>query len=612
VNLSGADDAPTLAAVAAGSIAELDQSTSTTDLGLAGTLVGADVDGDGLTYGIEGGTVNANGTVSKEGLYGTLTVTTATGAYSYVKNAAAVEGLDDTETPADSFTVTVSDGDGPAVTQTYTVNLSGADDAPTLAAVTAGSIAELDQNSSTVDSGLTGTLVGADIDGETLAYGIEGGTVNANGTVSKVGTYGTLTVTVATGAYSYVKNAGAVEALNSGQSVSDSFTVTVSDGDGPLVTQAYTVNVTGASDNIAPTAGSDRLVISNGTNATFSVSALLANDTDVNGDRLHLVSVSGGTNVTYDANTQTITYNAGAVGNNTAGAGSFTYQVSDGFTTTTGTVTVDTVNASPGFNLASAYPTQGSYQAAYLDFGGGGDLGTGSGGMDTFLGGSGNDTLVGGTGADILRGGSGDDTIDGGAGIDLIDFSDGAATISFTLAQSGTDTVFNTGAANLGIDTYKNMEGVVGTNFNDTLNGSSLADILMGGGGNDAINGNAGDDTLIGGLGKDALTGGLGADSFVFIAAGNSPAGAGRDVIVDFLSGSDDIDLTAMDANSSASFDQAFQWGGMSSSTVANSITWSQSGSDTIIRGDLNGDTTADFEIQLTGLHTLDASDFFL
>jgi Ca2+-binding RTX toxin-like protein len=134
----------------------------------------------------------------------------------------------------------------------------------------------------------------------------------------------------------------------------------------------------------------------------------------------------------------------------------------------------------------------------------------------------------------------------------------------------------------------------------------------MGGGGNDTINGNAGNDTLIGGLGKDSMTGGLGADTFVFLSTGNSPVGSGRDVIVDFLSGTDEIDLTAIDANSAASFDQAFQWGGLSSSTVANSITWSQSGADTIIRGDITGDTTADFEIQLNGLHTLDASDFFL
>ena len=152
---------------------------STTDSGLTGTLVGADVDVETLTYGIEGGTDNGRRHGQQLGTYGTLTVNTATGAYSYAKNAAAIEGLDDNETPSDSFTVTVSDGDGPPVTQTYTVNLSGADDAPTLAAVAAGSIAEVSQSSSTTDSGLTGTLVGADVDGETLTYGIHGGTTMA-------------------------------------------------------------------------------------------------------------------------------------------------------------------------------------------------------------------------------------------------------------------------------------------------------------------------------------------------------------------------------------------------------------------------------------------------
>ena len=98
----------------------------------------------------------------KEGTYGTLKVNTTTGAYEYVKDDAAIEALDDGDTPSDVFTVTVSDSDGPAVTQTYTVNLTGADDAPTLGAVTSGSIAEDDQASTTTDSGLTGTLVGDD------------------------------------------------------------------------------------------------------------------------------------------------------------------------------------------------------------------------------------------------------------------------------------------------------------------------------------------------------------------------------------------------------------------------------------------------------------------
>ena len=87
------------------------------------------------------------------------------------------------------------------------MNLSGADDAPTLAAPDAGSVAEVSQSSSTTDSGLTGTLVGADVDVEPLTYGIQDGTDNGDGTVSKLGTYGTLTVTTATGAYSYEKNA---------------------------------------------------------------------------------------------------------------------------------------------------------------------------------------------------------------------------------------------------------------------------------------------------------------------------------------------------------------------------------------------------------------------
>ena len=154
---------------------------------------------------------------------------------------------------------------------------------------------------------------------------------------------------------------------------------------------------------------------------------------------------------------------------------------------------------------------------------------------------------------------------------------------------------------------------MIGTNSNDTLNGSSSADVLIGGGGADTINGNAGADTITGGAGKDTMTGGADADTFVFIATANSPAGsANRDVITDFLNGADKIDLSAIDANSSVSLDQAFLWGGLNVNTVANSVTWSQDGVNTIVRGDVNGDAVADFEIQLNGLHSLNASDFIM
>ena len=126
--------------------------------------------------------------------------------------------------------------------------------------------------------------------------------------------------------------------------------------------------------------------------------------------------------------------------------------------------------------------------------------------------------LDGGAGNDTLRGSGGNDTMDGGAGIDRLDFSNASAGISFTLNQ-GTNPgdpvngLWTTGAlpGGIGTDSYKNMEGVIGTNFNDTLNGS---------GGNDAIDGRAGDDTLQGGAGDDTVDGGAGSnDGIVFSGA---------------------------------------------------------------------------------------------
>ena len=247
ITVVGSNDAPTLGAVSGGTIAEVSQSSSTTDSGLSGTLVGADVDVEGLVYGISGGTVSGS-TVSKAGSFGSLSLDISTGVYSYSKNAGAIEALDATETGSDVFTFTVSDGDGALVSQGYMVTVSGADDAPTLGAVSGGTIAEVSQSSSTTDSGLSGTLVGADVDVEGLVYGISGGTVSGS-TVSKAGSFGTLTVNTTTGAYSYSKNSGAIEALSALQAGSDVFIFTVSDGDGALVTQAYSVSIAGANDS---------------------------------------------------------------------------------------------------------------------------------------------------------------------------------------------------------------------------------------------------------------------------------------------------------------------------------------------------------------------------
>jgi VCBS repeat-containing protein len=124
------------------------------------------------------------------------------------------------------------------------------------------------------------------VDVETLTYGISGGTVSGDGlTVSKVGTYGTLTVTIATGDYVYTPNSPAIEALNAGQNPSDVFTFTVSDGDVPIGTTSYTVNITGANDGVAPTATDDVWVLSDTAvpDGTITSEWFLNNDFDPDG-----------------------------------------------------------------------------------------------------------------------------------------------------------------------------------------------------------------------------------------------------------------------------------------------------------------------------------------
>jgi len=266
VNLTGANDAPTLAAVTAGSIAEVTLSANTTDVALTGTLVGHDVDNNAvLTYGATGATVAA-GVATLVGAYGTLTVNTSTGDYSYAKNAGAVDALHVGQTANDTFTLTVTDDQSVQTTQNYVVNLTGANDAPTLAAVTAGSIAEVTLSANTTDVALTGTLVGHDVDNNAvLTYGATGATVAA-GVATLVGAYGTLTVNTSTGDYSYAKNAGAVDALHVGQTANDTFTLTVTDDQSVQTTQNYVVNLTGANDapTLAASAASATLVEAGG------------------------------------------------------------------------------------------------------------------------------------------------------------------------------------------------------------------------------------------------------------------------------------------------------------------------------------------------------------
>lgn len=159
------------------------------------------------------------------------------------------------------------------------------------------------------------------------------------------------------------------------------------------------------------------------------------------------------------------------------------------------------------------------------------DIVSAGAGSDTVNGADGWDELSGEAGNDVLNGGVGSDILDGGRGFDSASYADASELVVADLLRSN----LNTGEA-VG-DVYQDIEGIIGSDFDDILRGDNGRNALRAGDGDDTLNGRAGDDLLEGGSGEDRLTGGAGADQFLFRGASNE----GADTITDFTSGTDTV-----------------------------------------------------------------------
>jgi Ca2+-binding RTX toxin-like protein len=156
------------------------------------------------------------------------------------------------------------------------------------------------------------------------------------------------------------------------------------------------------------------------------------------------------------------------------------------------------------------------------------------------------------------------------------------------------------------------IEKAIGGSGNDTLIANDLGCTLTGGAGADTLTGGAGIDRLIGGSGVDTETGGGGADNFVF-AFGDSSATSGQhDRITDFLSGTDHIDLSAIDAIAGTAALDLFHFLGSAAfdgAAGALNYVYNSATGITTLQGDTNGDRVADFAIDLVGNIALSVSD---
>lgn len=152
-----------------------------------------------------------------------------------------------------------------------------------------------------------------------------------------------------------------------------------------------------------------------------------------------------------------------------------------------------------------------------------------------------------------------------------------------------------------GVDTIDNTDGVI-TGLVSLRNGN---DTYLGG--RDA-------ERICGAAGLDTLAGRGGADTFIYKSVGESTvADAGRDVILDFTSGSDKINLFGIDASAAVAGNQNFTFIGAGAFTgVAGELHYSVVNGTTLVSADVNGDKIADFAINLKGAMMLSSADFVL
>ena len=501
---------------------------------------------------------------------GSLTVN-GDGTWSFTPNASVNNA---TGAVADSFTYTITDGDGDTSQATQSIEITDG----------AGPQAFDDARRSVVEgeNQISGNVLSNDEEGSDGAVTVTGFTYTDEAGASQSATagqtvntrYGELTVN-ADGGWTYLSDPSEqhsnIMRPTRGRDQSDlpdNFTYTITDSDGGTDTATQFITV---SDGVPQAVDDPMQSVEEGRGAITG--DLLSNDSIGPDGAQAGGAVSGFTCTASDG-----TVHTGTVGTSLTtldgtlvvegdGAWSFTPKANYGASADAALGTLDyTITDADGDSDSASMPLQitarerteyfgtpgedhinGSRGDDIIDGGRrddvlngdrGDDMLIGGLGDDTLLGGSGADTLVGGRGTDSLHGGSGDDTfvlsdrqdandqLSGGSGRDrVVDADDGDIEFSqFARGNSievidGGDTesriVGSDGTDTLDFRnaTFENISRIDAGTGDDTVRGTRGDDIIDGGFHNDTLYGEGGDDRLIGGLGDDTLFGGSGADT---------------------------------------------------------------------------------------------------
>jgi VCBS repeat-containing protein len=407
----------------------------------AAALLVNDTDEDGDTLSILSVQDAQNGTVSLEG------------AKLVFTPAAGYSG------PA-SFKYVMTDGNGATSVATVTLTVGAAPPPENSAPVGVADSYRVNEDAVLTIAAVNGVLANdSDADGDllsaTLAEGPKNGTLKLN----------------ADGSFNYTPKAN----FNG----TDSFTYRANDGteNGQLTTVTIVVDPVNdgpdaVNDGVFQTAYQTALV--------KSAASLLANDTDVDGNTLTILSVGNAVNGTVSLQNGNVTFTPKA---GFSGDASYTYTVSDGMGgIDTATVSIK-VNAAPtaGDGIkANISGTTGVDDLAATADPDGSSINA-KAGSDILRGGKFNDILTGGAGDDLMSGGTGadqfrfyGDQIEGASDLDKVFDLDFAQGDTLVFGSFGANTFFKAG----GVNAFSGGTAAILDSYADIVSAAAASDLV--------------------------------------------------------------------------------------------------------------------------------------
>ncbi|RLC59030.1 MAG: hypothetical protein DRI30_01525, partial [Chloroflexi bacterium] len=218
ITINGAEDAAVIGGTATGTVAEDGSLVASNTM----TITDVDTSDNPINFNNVVPTLGDNG-------YGNFEITGNTWTFTLNNAHASVQALDVGESLNDTFTFTASDGS----TQVVTITINGAEDAAVIGGTAAGTVAE---DGSLIASN-TLTITDVDTSDNPISFNNLIPTLGNNG-------YGNFEITGNTWTYTLNNAHAAVQALNTGDSLTDTFTFTANDGS----TQVVTITINGANE----------------------------------------------------------------------------------------------------------------------------------------------------------------------------------------------------------------------------------------------------------------------------------------------------------------------------------------------------------------------------